>query len=56
MQVNPVVAGVIIVLAIAILGFVMWRRAEPPAYTGGPIDMGAAMRQGAQGPPGGAGR
>jgi hypothetical protein len=46
----------IIVVVVAIAGFLIYRGTSAKAYTGPPINMGAAMRQGAQNTQGGTNR
>jgi len=48
-EVPPAVIVVAIVVVVAILGIVGWKVMAPPTYTGGPINMGQAMKGGSGG-------
>jgi hypothetical protein len=52
-SISPGVAAAVIIAVVVVLGFVLYRRTMPAPYTGGPIDMGAAMRGGGAAPPSG---
>jgi hypothetical protein len=47
---SPGVIVAVIVVVVAIAGFLLWRGTSTQVYTGPPIDMGAAMRGGASAP------
>lgn len=53
---HPGVIAAVIVVVVAIVGFLVYRGTAVKVYTGPPIDMGAAMRQGQSARPGGTGR
>jgi hypothetical protein len=53
---HPGMIAAIIVVVVAIAGFLIYRGTSAKAYTGPPINMGAAMRQGAQNTQGGTNR
>lgn len=42
-ELNPIVGIVLVVIALAAVGFFMWRASSPPTYSGPPIDMGKMM-------------
>jgi hypothetical protein len=51
---SPGVIVAVIIVVVAIAGFLLWRGTAAQVYNGPPIDMGAQMRGGARAPgPGG---
>src|SRR5579862_6355443 len=44
--INPVVAGVIIVIFLAVVGYFGFKAVAGPQYHGGPVNMGAVMKKG----------
>jgi hypothetical protein len=51
-ELSPGVIAAVVVVVIAIIGFLIYKGTSVKAYTGPPIDMGAQMRQGARAMPG----